>query len=95
MSVRVWVSSNGGASFDSTGMSVHDTSGSDVELDKPTSDVSWYAGTLGYFYVTYVEWGLTRANRILLRRFTNGVTRRCRPTGGRCIDPFDPVVVIA
>jgi hypothetical protein len=99
-SVRLWVSSDQGATWNSSGINVQSVSGSLVTYDKPTIDVSWYPPTLGWVYVTYVEFviqaatGPTRYNRILLRRSPSGGSTRCRPVGGVCIDPFDPVVVV-
>jgi hypothetical protein len=96
-SVRLWVSSDQGATWNATGVHVASTTATDTKtLDKPTLDVSWYSGTLGWVYVTWIDWGggAGGKNRVLLRRSPSGGSTRCRPYGGGCIDPFDPVVVV-
>lgn len=97
--VFVWISSNAGGLWEGR-TSVATTTDVDtpgIFLDKPVIDVSWYSQSLGYVYVSYVEWHNANPaqNKVILRRSTNGVTKRCRPTGGGCIDPFDAPVEVA
>jgi hypothetical protein len=96
-SVRLWVSSDQGVTWNSSGVNVQSVSGSQITYDKPTIDVSWYSQTLGWVYVTYSELplpGSSGSPRILLKRSPSGGSTRCRPVGGVCIDPFDPAVVV-
>lgn len=96
-SVRLWVSSDQGATWNGTGVNVALASGSQITYDKPTIDVSWYSGTLGWVYVTYAESPISGASgypRILLRRSPSGGAARCRAVGGVCLDPFDSAVVV-
>jgi hypothetical protein len=97
--IYVWGSSDGGKTWDNGGSLAQQTKEDlntpriDPELDKPWIDVSWHPATRGYVYVVWVEWSnATNAvqNKIRFRRSTNGVSRRCRPLGGICDNPFEP-----
>ncbi|HEX2833952.1 MAG TPA: hypothetical protein VHW00_13155 [Thermoanaerobaculia bacterium] len=95
----MWISLNAGGLWEgrTTIATTTDVAGQPaVTLDKPVIDVSWYSGTLGYVYVSYIEWHNDDVgqSRVMLRRSTN-LTKRCRPTGGGCIDPFEAPVAVA
>jgi hypothetical protein len=88
--IRVWQSSDGGASWSSGGSEVI---GSSTYLeDKPAMTVSWAVPTLGYVYVTWTEFQSPK--KILLRRSRNGVSRP-NPSCSTCAPTWDPIVEIA
>jgi hypothetical protein len=93
--VRIWYTNDGGVTW-GDGWVVDSRAAGEPLLDKPAFDVSWYGGTLGYLYVTYVEYTST-SQKILLRENRSGASPgKCRSVDpGGCIPPSFTGVEIA
>jgi hypothetical protein len=83
--IRVWYSDNGGQTW-SGGWPVDSRGAGQPILDRPTSAVSEYSGTRGYYYVAYTEF--SNPMRLWITSSTNGVRPFCNAVQPiHCIPP--------
>lgn len=83
--IRVWYSNDGGQNW-SGGWPIDSRVAGQALLDRPTTAVSEYSGTRGYFYAAYTEF--TSPMRLWITSSTNGVTPFCNAVAPiHCIPP--------
>jgi len=91
--VRVWYSDTGGITW-SGGWPVDSRSAGQPILDRPTSAVSDYSGTRGYYYVAYTEMG--NPATLWITSSTNGVHPFCNAVPPiRCYPPQLTTAVVS